>query len=153
MIPNVVKFEVVSTLVYQQTNGTLNFLDTAENSPDTWEQKLIMSEIDKNVIWSTGYFKLIVIKNNAIGQTPVLYFYENYIDEHSTPTHKMELDFRVKDICVAKHLFYLISENGQVHQGEYENYSLVQITKDQDFVKQQEIQQSEAQNEDQNDQQ
>lgn len=135
-LENVVKFQVVSTLVYQKKNGALCFIDTPENDPDTWKNTLITDDIDKNTVWGSGYLKLIIIRKNVAGETPLLSFYENYIEKHSGADHKMELSFRVKNICVAKHLFYLIAENGQVYQGDYVNFNIVQITKDTDYAKQ-----------------
>ena len=82
----------------------------------------------------------MVVRENVVGQVPKLSIFENFFENFEGADVEIELEFRVKNICVGKHLFYLVSEDGKVYQGDYTTQNIIQITKEADYIKQQELQ-------------
>lgn len=122
-IPNVVKAEYGSTMVYQDKSNTLFYLDTK-----TWASKPLKENLAKREVWSTGYLSLMIVTPNPQDGNYILSYYSDYNEDNLEPEHQSEIDFEVVEVTVAKTYFYLITKDGEIYQGEIGKFVLEKIS-------------------------
>ena len=127
VISGISRFQVTSTIFYEDKKGTLAFLDTPEQSPDTWRDLVIAENLGNDSYWSAGGSKLMIVRQNSADSTPKLCYYSN-VFSCLQPDSETELNFEVKSMTVAKECFYILSSRGQLYQGEYSRMSVKKIS-------------------------
>ena len=139
IIKGVVKMQMTSTLVYQLEDSSLNFIDESTETANDLVSVQITNQLDDNCVWSAGHYRLLIVRDNQLNKPPKLTFYSKFSASQSSD-QTIPLNFVVKNISVGKDLFYLVSDSGEVYQGEYEKQSIVKITNETDLFRLHELQ-------------
>lgn len=130
VIKNIVKREFGYTLVWENKVGELKYLDSVGKNPKNWEIKVIKGKMEKGEMWATGYTQLILIAPNPEEGNYTFNYYENFPELTSLlePNFTSEIDFKPRDIAIAKNYYYIISESGEIFQGEIGKFELIKIS-------------------------
>ena len=79
-IPNVKRYELTRTLIWEDKSGAIKFIDSADKDSTKWEIKTLLDDDEKRILnWSSNFQKFVFIRKEDDGPDTI-HLYENCLD-------------------------------------------------------------------------